>query len=80
MKLSDAQRHTLAEVFNDPMTETDAMIFIGRGWRATTRALQSKGLIRFHPHARKGEGAFKVTAEGRAEVAAMLTDGRLVKE
>lgn len=78
-KLSDAQVNLLAEVSNGATTETLAMIITGRSWRQTARVLEDRGLIRFHPYALDGEGAYKITADGRTTVAALLVAGRMAK-
>lgn len=64
MKLSKTQRLALECLANRPVTDIDRLIHISRK-RKTMDILVELGLANWHPYAEKGQGAWKITAEGK---------------
>jgi hypothetical protein len=77
MKLSNTQVIFLAEVANGGLTQLRAQV-LSRGWKKTMARLEALGLVVFMPYA-KPDGRYKLTPEGRAQVAQMLKSGVMVK-
>ena len=77
MRLTDAQIHALGQLSNGTLNAFQAAMFVGRSWRRTLKRLEAEGLARFQPYA---NGTWRISKEGRAEVARLLSTGQLTEE
>lgn len=65
MRLTKTQINALELLSEQPVSDICRLIHVSRT-RKTMKILCEKGLAQWHPYACKGEGAWKITHEGRS--------------
>lgn len=62
--LTKTQINALQLLWQQPVTDICRLIYVSRT-RKTMESLCNKGLAQWHPYASGGEGAWKITPEGK---------------
>lgn len=66
IKVSPAQHRALEAIDDGGLTTIGTVIYLGRQRTRILDALETRGLVRYHPRADHGKGVWKITPAGRA--------------
>lgn len=76
-RLTRGQVEGLSQLSGGKLTPREAWIRIGPAYLRTLQSLQVRGLVRYFPSGRAGQGAWGLTPDGRGRVAELLAAGVL---